>query len=324
MGLDLIKDIEKKYGAGVMVDASFVLEKEKIVVSVTPSMDISLGGGLPFGTWVNISGKEKSGKSTMALQIIANAQQQYNCPAFVADVEHRLEAKQLEGVHGLKLTGDNALQIIRSTKGNILSAEDIVNIMCRIAKENEQSVLMIDSTSALCSAKEQTDEISGQTRAIGPKILAAFCRQMKDIVPLQNHMLILIQHLIANTSGYGAAFREDSGSKIQYQNDNRLRAVKTEAWSDGDNVIGQKTTWKIFWSSFGKPCEGVTYLRYGHGLDMERDIAELAIELGIITKKGAWFSHEDFKAQGIEKVCTYLKENPKVTKSIHDTIKKML
>lgn len=324
----LQKQSDKDYGAGIMSDASTLLEDKSRIVSVSPMVDIGLGGGIPEGSWVIISGPEKFGKTITALQICANAQ------AMDKDIyyylpEGRLKSRDLNSLHNLD--PNNKFKIIKSIQGRIMAAEDFVNHAATTIKSHPGCVVVLDSGSALCARQELDSEITGTGRALGPRILASFCRQMGTIVPIQKTILIITQHLIANTSGFGSPFYEDGGRKVQYQVDVKLRGKTVQQWkpSTEDKPIGQILNWEIRSSALtGTPWTKVqSYLRYGYGLDSETELFHLGTDFGLINKGGTWYSFdflsEPQKIQGETKCVAFLKENPKITETLYDTIKQM-
>jgi RecA/RadA recombinase len=185
-----------------IIDAAQVVEEydQKRIVSVSPAIDVGLSGklgvGIPEGSWVLLSGSPKCGKSSTALQIAANAQEQFEKEIFIGNAEGRIKARDLRGIHNLNI--DN-VKIIQSSKGNILSAEQSIFEYIKIIKEYPGCVLVVDSTSALCEKAEMDEEVKADRRLSGAKLLASFCRQLGAIVPIQNSIVILIQHMIANT-----------------------------------------------------------------------------------------------------------------------------
>lgn len=352
---------------GLLMGASYLVDNPKQVISVSPAADIALGGGIPEGSWVGISGAPKAGKSLMSLHIAAKAQREEfgSRPTFLIDVEHRIKELHLKGVKGLKLAKDgndaSGLRIIRSIRGNIIGAEEFLTAATNIIKNNPGAVVIIDSTSALCSAKELSSDISGQMRSLGPKILASFCRQMGPVVPVNNCIVISIQHLIANTSGFGASQYEDSGRKIQYQGDVKIRCKSVQAWKESEVQIGQRTEWTVSWSALGPPgATIVSWLRYGTGIDETTELIDLCLDTGLISSAGAWYNFdylqqvaeqemgkgditvisEDvhpvlqlmddkppekaFKKQGREKVYNFMVENPYVQEVLLEEIKAIL
>lgn len=319
-----IKDIIKNLGEGAVTSASSFLSNKPKIISVSPALDIGLNGGIPTGSWVILSGPEKCGKSTLALQLAANAQS-HGMNVFYSDVECRLKEMNLTGIHNLDL---ERFQIIRSTKEKILSAEDHLNALIDLIKSEPNSLFILDSSSALCASKEMIEEITANTRALGPKLLASFCRQMGGVVPVQDSIIIVIQHLIANTSGYGSPYIEDSGRKLRYQVDVKLRAKGVQRWENKDKQIGQIVEWDIVTSALGSPGMKVkNYIRYGFGIDSISECIDLACDLGLISKGGAWYKIEcvesckELKFQGQEKLYEYLKENQKVNDEIVNCIK---
>lgn len=295
---EIKNEINKRNKSNIVVNASEIVTKERKIISISPLIDYHLNGGIPEGSWVLLSGIEKCGKTTTALQIAANAQQQYDKQVFIGSVEHRIEKKELTGIHNFDI---DKVEIIQSTKGKILSAQDHLSEYIRIIKNIPGCILVIDSSSALCSEKELTSDITAQARAEGPKLLATFCRQMASVVPVQDVTLIIIQHLIANTSGYGSPFYEDGGRKIQYQADIKMRCTSFSKWTYKKKQIGQIPKWEIKTSSLGPPgAKFESYLRYGYGIDDIKELTTIAEDAGIITLGGAWYTWGDEKVQGEE------------------------
>lgn len=318
----LKKEINKKYDSNVMINANEIVDQERKIVSTSPTLDFALHGGIPEGSWVLLSGTPKCGKSTLALQIAANAQNQYNKQIFLGNIEHRINKKEVSGIHGLNVAN---VEVIQSQKGKILMAQDFLQEFTNIIKTVPGCVLIIDSSSALCAEKEYTEDITAQARNEGPKLLANFCRKMASIVPVQDVILIIIQHLIANTSGYGSAYYEDGGNKIQYQADVKLRCTSFQKWelkpADESTRVGQVVNWQVITSALGPPGGKVqSYIRYGYGIDDIKEYISLALDMGIIMKGGAWYSIHDgeteYKYQGEEKLRNGLIENPEILNSI--------
>jgi len=303
----LKQEINKRHGTDVIINADNIIDKNRKIVSVSPVIDFALNGGIPEGSWVLLSGVPKSGKSITALQIAANAQQQYGKDVFIGNVEHRINKKELSGIHNLDIS---KIEVIQSQRKKILMAQDFLQEFTHIIKTVPGCVLIVDSSSALCAEKEFTEDVTAQARNEGPKLLANFCRKMASIVPVQDVILIIIQHLIANTSGYGTPFYEDGGNKVQYQADIKLRCTSFQKWelkpNDAATRVGQVANWQVITSALGPPGGKVqSYIRYGYGIDDVKEIIGLGLDMGVITKGGAWYSikfqDEEFKFQGEEK-----------------------
>jgi len=316
-----------------IVEASTLIEKPKRIISVSPSIDVGLSGklklGVPEGSWVLLSGAPKSGKSTCALQLAANAQEQYDKPVYYGNVEGRIKSRDLQGIHNLDI---NKVKLIQSEKGNILSAEAHLTEYIKIIKEIPGCILIIDSTSALCEQAEMDVEIKSDRRSSGAKLLASFCRQAGPIVTIQDSDIILIQHMIANT-GMSAAyspFYESGGNKIQFQADVKLRCTSfKQKGVDGSPAYGQVISWKVHTSAIGPPGGKIqSFLRYGHGLDEEMELIMIAQDLGIIGKAASWLSisidEQEIKAQGEEKLRHIVSENPLYKQYLIKKIEEMI
>lgn len=328
---NVIDDLVKKYGSECCVSADFILEQEKKIISVSPVLDIALSGGIPEGIIVLCSGKSKCGKSTTALQFAANCQKLQK-KVFYLDVEGRISKKNLLGIHGLN---SKDITIIRSTQDRILSAQDYLTIAEDIIINAPGCLIIIDSTSALCDSSERTEEITASTRNKGPKLLASFCRRIGNVVPVNNTIVWIIQHMIANTSGFGAPFMEDGGNKIVYQADVKIRSKGFSDWKEGDSLIGQSVKWEVEFSALGAPGAKVdSYIRYGYGIDDAWEISNLGMDLGLIEKpeKSSWFrpiflekyNIEVIKLQGQNKLSSYLQDNPEYLRLLYNDIKEML
>jgi len=339
---ETVSDFEKKYGK-VCISGDFILEQEKKIISMSPRMDIGLSGGIPEGCWVLCSGQPKRGKTTCILQLCANAQKQGKKIRYL-DVEHRLKPMNLGGIAGLKTDEDN-FRIVRSEKGNILNAEQFLNAGTDMLHAEEDIVLVIDSVSALCSSAETIGEITSQARNAGAKLMANFWRKNKDIVPVQNSIVIMIIHLIANTSGYGAKWNEDGGQKIQYACDVKIRNKSTADWLEGEKLVGIMPEWEIETSALGPACKSVKQrIRFGIGADETAELMDVGLEFGLISQAGAWYScdfvvstpelssfcSEDSKKnmvckfQGEANLYKFLKENPTVQQKLNELIRSMI
>lgn len=326
--LALEKDITKKYGKDVFIKAKDLLTREQKVVSLSPSLDYGLSGGVPFGTLITIAGKPKAGKTTTSLQLAAEVQK-LGKRVFYIDVENRLKKMNLEGINGLN---PDEIIIIKSSEDKILSGDDYLNITLDIMKnkENKESLIIIDSLSSLCPASELAEKVSGSIRSTTPKLVASFCRQIAGIIPVMGNIVVGMQHLITNTSGYGAKWHIDTGEKIKYQADIRLIIDGTpERWEEDEVQVGQIVTWEIACSAMGAPGKEVkSYIRYGYGLDKIKEICNMAIDFDVISKTGSWFSFdyngENLKFHGEKKLYDAIKNSQEYFDYVNSKVKEFL
>ena len=288
--LKIIEDqISKDCGDGVFIEASQLLEEERVVVPWSTTLDTLFGGGIPQGSVLSVSGKPKTGKSSAILKLAANAQKK-GMVVFYLDAEQRLKPKHLQGVKGLDLNPEK-FRIIQSTKGKILSSQDFLKNAEIILKTHEKCMLVIDSLSALADSRELEGGVGTMTRGHAAQVVGQFVNNNSNVVRVMKSIMVGVNHLIANTSGYGAAFIEKGSSRWQYEVDGKLMVKSSKPWLNTDKKeIGKEIEWLCQESYLGPPgLTGVGYLRYGLGLDCLQETIQTAISTGAIALKGAWY-----------------------------------
>ena len=352
---EYLAKIIKEYG-NIISSGLQILEDRKSykVISVSPAIDIALGGGIKEGSWLTLTGDPKSGKTTTAMQIASNCQKEGR-PIIYLDVEGRLKDMNFE-VHDLD---PNKMKVVHP-EDKPLPAEDFLDIAHKLMSHPDYygAVLIIDSISSLLPAKELDGDMT-PGRAGLPKVLSIFTKKIGQLLPRQRGLVIAVTHYIANTAGFGKAKLSDGGNKIQYQADTRMeiagggeRVSAVTPWLNSNkDRIGQVVNWKIICSSMGAPGGQVqSWIRYGHGIDKEQEILMLAHDLGMIEKAGAWVTctfmvdHKDiakeivptlnieddeailkaFKFQGQDKLYSFFSDNPKLVGVLEQKIKDML
>jgi RecA/RadA recombinase len=247
---------------------------------------------------------------------------------YYLNIEGRLKKRDLEGIPGLDLDRFN---IIGSQEGKILHAEEYLQIAERVINEIPGSVVIIDSYSALCTEAEITSDMNKMQRADGAKLLAKFCRKVANVIPVNRNIVIGITHLMGNPGMGHSEWKEKSGQAIAYQTDIKLKANYFSPWTLGTDSpqIGQEIHWQVMCSALGAPGGKITsYLRYGHGIDKQMELLNLAVDLGLVSKGGAWYTISSVeskpKFQGLEKTRQYLVENPEVYQSLWDQVKETM
>lgn len=333
--MTLKEDVIKTFGENIILSGNSIVDKKVITIPVSPSLDILLNGGIPEGSFVVLTGQPKCGKTTTSLDFAATAQKpQYQGDlkkprsVYYLNIEGRLKKRDLEGIPGLDL---QRFHVIGSQQGKILHAEEYLQIAERIINEEPGSILIIDSYSALCTEAEITSDMDKMQRADGAKLLAKFCRKVANVIPVNKNIVIGITHLMGNPTGYGAEFKEKSGQAIAYQTDVKIRAKTFKPWvlSSDNTQIGQEIEWQVLCSALGPPGATISsFIRYGQGIDKYAELINLASDLGLINKGGAWYtitSVEDKpKFQGTEKVRQYLLEHEDVYESLLSKVKETM
>lgn len=320
--------IKKDFGNGLFKPVKDLAERKLEIIRVCPAVNMMLGGGIPTGVWVNIAGRPKCGKTTTVLWTCLKAQQM-GMEVYYLNVEHRLKPMNL--AH-LPFDSDR-FHIIESSEDKLLSCQDYLNIAEKILLNNKRCVLVIDSLAALTHLKEHQEGVGVSTRG-GPQVLIAqFCRQMTEIVPIKGHIVLTIQQIGANTSGFGASTFVKGGNAITYQGDIIMREKKVEDWKVSDKTVGQKVTWEVDCTALGgfPGSQCTSYLRYGKGIDEVNEIIDIGKDLGQISGS-AWLlfdfvenhleelgekdwseeTQKKYKANGQEKAAQFLLENPKL------------
>jgi len=306
-----LKTITKKYG-NILVNGAQVFEdlKDMQVIPVSPALDYALGGGFREGTWVQMIGDPKSGKTTTALQFAANCQKKKygERPIFYINVEGRLSTKNFEGVKGLQADKITVVQ----AEEEPLSAEQYLGAVERLVKSHPNCVVIIDSISSLIAQKDLDEEVRGDYRPGVPKILSNFCKKMSSVVPKQKATIIMITHFIANTGGMGKKKVADGGVKVRYQADTILEIAWIQAWKEKNEgrQIGQAMHWKVITSALGGFVggEAIGWLRYGVGIDKEQELFEQANDFDLISSAGAWYTC-DFLVEDPKPIAEILKKN---------------
>ena len=322
---DTMSFIEKKYGKGIVNPGTFIIKNRPKVFSISPNFD-QVCGGVPEGCLITLSSPSGFGKTTLAL-VIAAVCQKNGRKIFYMDIENRLKPMNLEGINGLD---PEQVLVIRSNKENLLTGDDALQMATEILKNNTDICLIIDSASAICPESEITNDVSATIRNTGPKMFASFCRKNAGYITPRNNIVIVIKHVITNTSGYGATHIEDGGEKLKFQSDIRLMCTKTpEIVLEGDNPVGHIVEWKVLKSATGQSnLTFKTHIRYGFGVDYISEIIEIAQDYGLINKAGAWFyinenTPEEKKFQGLAKLREYLSENKNAYDELFAKVKEM-
>lgn len=331
----LVAQITKDYG-DVMLDAGHLIETQGEVIKTLPSLDLALSGGIAEGTITVMASPPKAGKTTTCLSIIAAAQRQFKKQCYYIDVENRLRTELLHTIKGLvwteeqsKETGIPCLKIVKSSKGNFLTAEKYLNIIDTIFKTEEGAFVVLDSIAALCTEELQGIKMgeSKQMMTI-PSLMYSLMRKIAQVLPCMRSNLICITHLQATPNSYKAPVGM-GGNAQEFFASNRLVCYSSQKEEVDGEEVGKNTKFKVTASALGKPGgEAMIYIRYGRGCDREEDIAQVSEDMGFILKGGAWYSFTDetgkeHKFQGKKNLVEFLKENPKIADMLETKIREL-
>ena len=315
-----VGQIEKQFGKGSIMrlgQHNAVAPMEAISTGAI-SIDFALGiGGMPRGRVVEIFGPESSGKTTLALQVIAEAQKKGGLAAFV-DAEHALDA-----VYAKKL-GVDVDNLLVSQPDNGEQALEIVEVIIR---SNSVDVVVVDSVAALVPRAEIEGEMGEAQMGLQARLMSQALRKLTGAVAKSKCCLIFINQLREKIGVmFGNPETTTGGRALKFYSSVRVDIRRIGAIKDGDNVVGGRTRVKIVKNKLAPPFREAEFdVMYGEGVSREGDLIDIAVEHKIIEKSGAWFAYGGERlGQGRENVKNYLKENIPLRTAIEENVRKAL
>jgi recombination protein RecA len=315
-----VGQIEKQFGKG-----SIMRLGQKDAIAAVPaistgsvSLDFALGiGGVPRGRVVEIFGPESSGKTTLSLQIIAEAQKLGGMAAFV-DAEHALDAQYARRL-GVDL--DNLLV---SQPDNGEQALEIVEVLVR---SGGVDVVVVDSVAALVPRAEIEGEMGEAQMGLQARLMSQALRKLTGVVSKSKTCLVFINQLREKIGVmFGNPETTTGGRALKFYASVRIDIRRIGAIKDGDAVVGGRTRVKVVKNKVAPPFREAEFdVMYGEGISKEGDLLDLAVDRKIVEKSGTWFAFSGERlGQGRENVKQFMKDNPAVTKIIEERVRKEL
>ncbi len=315
-----VGQIEKQFGKGsiMRLGQRGAIAPMEAISTGSISIDYALGiGGLPRGRVVEIFGPESSGKTTLALQVIAEAHKTGGMAAFV-DAEHALDAQYAQKL-GVDL--DNLLV---SQPDNGEQALEIVEVLVR---SNSVDVVVVDSVAALVPKAEIEGEMGDAQMGLQARLMSQALRKLTGVVSKSKTTLIFINQLREKIGVmFGNPETTTGGRALKFYASVRIDIRRIASIKDGDQVIGGRTRVKIVKNKVAPPFREAEFdVMYGEGISREGDLLDLAVEKRIVEKSGAWFAFGGERlGQGRENAKQFLKENPLVRQAVEDRVRKEL
>ena len=311
--------IEKQYGKGSIMKLG---DTTAVDVDVIPTgsmtLDMALGvGGIPKGRVVEIYGPESSGKTTVALHIVAEAQRRGGEAAFV-DAEHALDPVYAKNL-GVDI--DNLIVAQPDT------GEQGLEIAEALVRSGALDVIVIDSVAALVPKAEIEGEMGDSHVGLLARLMSQALRKLTGITSKTGTTVIFINQLREKVGViYGNPETTPGGRALKYFSSVRLDVRKLEAIKNGAEVIGNKTRVKVVKNKVAPPFKEAEFdILYGQGISKEGNILDVAVNLDIIQKSGAWFSFEGERlGQGRDNVRKYMQDNPDFTKDIEEMVRERM
>ena len=312
--------IEKQFGKGsiMRLGQSGVVAPVDSIPTGSISIDYALGvGGVPRGRVVEIYGPESSGKTTLALQVIAQAHKAGGMAAFV-DAEHALDAAYAKKL-GVDL--DNLL-VSQPDHGE--QALEIVEVLIR---SGGLDVVVVDSVAALVPKSEIEGEMGDAQMGLQARLMSQALRKLTGVVSKSKTTLIFINQLREKIGVmFGNPETTTGGRALKFYASVRIDIRRIASIKDGDQVIGGRTRVKVVKNKMAPPFREAEFdIMYGEGISREGDLLDLAVDKRIIEKSGSWFAYAGERlGQGRENAKQFLKENPDIRQIIEDRVRKEL
>jgi recombination protein RecA len=312
--------IEKQFGKGSVMrlgDGTMIANIDAVSTG-SIGLDVALGiGGLPKGRVVEIYGPEASGKTTLTLQVIAEAQKMGGTAAFV-DAEHALDPQYAEKL------GVNVDELLVSQPD---TGEQALEITDMLVRSGAVDVIVVDSVAALTPKAEIEGEMGDSHVGLQARLMSQALRKLTGNIKRSNAMVVFINQIRMKIGVmFGSPETTTGGNALKFYSSVRLDIRRIGAIKKGDEVIGNQTRVKVVKNKVSPPFKMAEFeILYGEGISREGEIIELGVQHGLIDKAGSWYSYgNDRIGQGKENVREFLKTNPDVATEVEQKIREEL
>ena len=318
--LDMTVDaIEKQFGKGAIMrlgEDDATIEVDDPIPSGSISLDVALGvGGYPRGRIIEIYGPESSGKTTLALHALANAQRAGGVAAFI-DAEHALDVSYARNL------GIDVEELLISQPDTGEQALEIVDMLVR---SNAIDLLVIDSVAALTPRAEIEGEMGDSHMGLQARLMSQALRKLAGTISKSETCVMFINQIRMKIGVmFGNPETTSGGRALKFYSSVRLDIRRTGAIKDGSDVNGNRTRVKVVKNKVAPPFREAEFdIMYGEGISMESDLVELGSELGVVDKAGSWYSYgDDIRlGQGRQNAKEFLQENPEIRTEIESKIR---
>lgn len=312
----VMAEIEKQFGKGAIMKLG---SDSHIEIETTPSgslaLDVALGvGGFPKGRIIEVFGPESSGKTTIALQAVAEVQKKGGRAAFI-DAEHALDPVYAKNL------GVNIEELLLSQPD---TGEQALEICEALVRSNAVSIVVIDSVAALVPQAEIEGEMGDSHVGLQARLMSQALRKLGGIINKTNTTAIFINQLREKVGiMFGNPETTPGGRALKFYASVRLDVRRGEQIKLGDSVIGNRTNIKVVKNKVAPPFKtAVVDIMYGEGVSHEGELIDIASDLGIIEKSGAWYAYNGEKiGQGKENAKIFLKNNPEIASQVESLIR---
>jgi len=315
-----LAQIEKQFGKGAIMRMGDRgnIQSNNVVSSGSLALDVALGiGGLPRGRVVEIYGPESSGKTTLTLQVIAEAQKVGGTAAFV-DAEHALDPQYAENL------GVNVEELLVSQPD---TGEQALEITDMLVRSGAVDIVVVDSVAALTPKAEIEGEMGDHHVGLQARLMSQALRKLTSNINRSNCMVVFINQIRMKIGVmFGSPETTSGGNALKFYASVRLDIRRIGALKKGDEVIGNQTRVKVVKNKMAPPFKQAEFeILYGKGISKLGELISLGVDHGIVAKAGAWYSYgNDRIGQGKENARDYLQEHPEVAEEIETRLRAML
>ncbi|WEV41527.1 recombinase RecA [Bifidobacterium sp. ESL0682] len=311
-----LKQVEKDFGKGsAMRLGDKPVQNVEVIPTGSLALDMALGiGGLPRGRIVEIYGPESSGKTTLALHAVANAQKNGGVAAYI-DAEHALDP-----VYAKKLGVDTDSLIISQPD----NGEQALEIADMLVRSGALDIVVIDSVAALVPKAEIEGEMGDSHVGLQARLMSQALRKMTGALAQSNTTAIFINQLREKIGVFfGSPETTTGGKALKFYASVRLDIRRIQTLKNGDEAIGNRTKVKVVKNKMAPPFKFAEFdILYGEGISKEGSVLDMALQSDVVKKSGSWFTYEgDQLGQGRENVRQFLKDNPALTEEIERKVK---
>lgn len=311
-----LRQIEKQFGKGsIMKLGEQAAEKIATIPSGSIALDLALGiGGYPKGRVVEIYGPESSGKTTIALHAIAEAQKQGGNAAFI-DAEHALDPNYARAL------GVNIEELLLSQPD---TGEQALEIAEALVRSGAVDIVVIDSVAALVPKAEIEGEMGDSHVGLQARLMSQALRKLSGAINKSNTIAIFINQIREKVGVmFGNPETTPGGRALKFYSSIRLEVRRAETLKQGNDMVGNKTRLKVVKNKVAPPFkQAYVDIMYGEGISKEGEILDIGSELDIVQKSGSWYSYNDERlGQGRENAKQFLKENEHIMDEIHQAIR---
>lgn len=314
--MEVVSEIKEKYGEGSIMKLGEIKKVDVAAIPTgSPSLDIALGiGGLPRGRIIEIYGPESSGKTTLALHVVANAQKAGGTAAFV-DAEHALDPMYAKKI-GVKIddllisqpdTGEQALEIVET-----------------LVRSNAVDVIVIDSVAALTPRAEIEGEMGDSHMGLQARLMSQALRKLTGIVAKTNVVVIFINQIRMKIGVmFGNPETTTGGNALKFYSSVRIEVRRAAQIKQGEQIVGNRVKVKVVKNKVAPPFQTTEFdIMYNQGISKEGDLLDLGAKHGVFKKSGSWYQFNEEKiGQGREAAKVFLRENPKIYSEVYRQVK---